>query len=84
MLMLTTTWVLPLKNEVEFEEAIEAYNKALAIQPDYLPLTAIWVLPLQTEVSRKRRNAYNKSLSIKPDDAEVHYNMGAALQSKVS
>ena len=33
--MLTTTWAMLSKIKVKLEEAIEAYNKAIAIKPDY-------------------------------------------------
>ena len=35
MLMPITTWAMTLKEQGKLEEAIEAYNKALSIKPDY-------------------------------------------------
>ena len=44
-----------LKDQGKLEEAIEAYNKALAIKPDYAEAHTTWALLSKTKVSWKRR-----------------------------
>ena len=55
MLKSTTTWALLSQDQGKLEEAIEAYNKALAIKPDYAEATTTWALLSKTKVSWKRR-----------------------------
>ena len=44
-----------LKDQGKLEEAIEAYNKALAIKPITLKPTTTWAMLSKSKVSWKRR-----------------------------
>jgi tetratricopeptide (TPR) repeat protein len=67
----------------DFNSAIEAYNKALAIKPDYVEAH----INLGSAFKEQGRleeaiEAYNKALAIKPDYAEAYNNMGVALKEQ--
>ena len=77
MLMPITTWAMFSKSKVTLEEAIEAYNKALSIKPDYADAYNNMGNALKEQGKLEEAiEAYNKAISIKPDYAEAHYNMG--------
>ena len=80
MLTPTITWANALQEQGKLEEAIEAYNKALAIKPDYAEVYSNIgnILKEQGELEAAVE-AYNKSLAIKPHDALVHKNLSFAL-----
>ena len=44
-----------LQEQGKLEEAIEAYNKALAIKPDYAEAYITWAMYSKNKVSWKRR-----------------------------
>ena len=72
-----------LQEQGKLEEAIEAYNKALAIKPDYAQ--AYYNLGNALHEQGKLEEAieaYNKALAIKPDYAQAYYNMGITLQEQ--
>jgi tetratricopeptide (TPR) repeat protein len=72
-----------LKEQGKLEEAIEAYNKALAIKPDYAEAYYNMGVTLQEQGKLEEAiEAYNKSLAIKPDYAEAYNNMGITLQEQ--
>ena len=72
-----------LKEQGKLEEAIEAYNKALAIKPDYAEAYNNMGIALQEQGKLEEAiEAYNKALAIKPDYAEAYYNMGIALKEQ--
>ena len=57
----------------KLEEAIEAYNKALAIKPDYAEAYYNMGIALQDQGKLEEAiEAYNKALAIKPDYAEAY------------
>ena len=59
-----------LQEQGKLEEAIEAYNKALAIKPDYAEAYYNMGIALQEQGKLEEAiEAYNKSLAIKPDYA---------------
>ena len=61
-----------LKEQGKLEEAIEAYNKALAIKPDYAEAYNNMGNALQEQGKLEEAiEAYNKALAIKPDNAEA-------------
>lgn len=63
--------------------SIEAYNKALAIKPDYVEVYYNLGVTLKEQGKLEEAiEAYNKALAIKPDYAEACYNMGNALQEQ--
>jgi tetratricopeptide (TPR) repeat protein len=65
----------------KLEEAIEAYNKALAIKPDYAEAHSNMGVTLKDQGKLEEAiEAYKKALAIKPDYAEAHNNMGNALE----
>ena len=65
------------------EDAIEAYNKALSIKPDYAE--AYYNIGVTFQEQGKLENAieaYNRALSIKPDYAKSLNNMGNILKEQ--
>ena len=65
-----------LKEQGKLEEAIEAYNKALAIKPDYAE--AYYNMGLTLEAQDKLEEAietYKKAIEIKPNLAEAVQNL---------
>ncbi|MDB0018269.1 tetratricopeptide repeat protein [Planktomarina temperata] len=67
----------------KLEEAIEAYNKALAIKPDFAAAYSNMGVALKDQGKLEEAiEAYNKALAIKPDYAEAHSNIGVTLQEQ--
>ena len=65
----------------DFDSAIEAYNKALAIKPDYAEAIMNLGSALKDQGKLEEAiEAYNKALVIKPDYAEAYNNMGNTLK----
>jgi predicted O-linked N-acetylglucosamine transferase (SPINDLY family) len=74
---------IALQQQNKLEEAVEAYNKAVAIKPDYAG--AYYNMGSAFKDQNKLEEAieaYNKAVAIKPDYAEAYNNMGNALQSQ--
>jgi len=67
----------------QLDQTIFAYNKALAIKPDYAEAYSNMGNALKGQGKLEEAiEAYNKALAIKPDHAEAHYNMGNAFKSE--
>jgi len=65
------------------DKAIEAYNKALSIKPDYAEAYNNIGVALKSQgMLDKAIEAYNEALLIIPDYAEAYNNMGIALKSQ--
>ena len=65
----------------KLEEAIQAYNKALAIKPDYADAYNNMGITLSKKGKIEEAiDAFKRSLAIKPDYAEAQTNIGNALQ----
>ena len=80
MLKPTITWAMYSKNNDKLNEAIEAFNKALAIKPDYAEAYSNMGNVLQEQGKLEEAiEAFNKALAIKPDYAEGHKNLSFAL-----
>ena len=63
------------------DEAIEFYNKSIALKPDYAEAYGNMGNTLQEQGKLDEAiEAYNKAISLKPDYAEAYSNMGATLQ----
>ena len=74
-----------LKEQGKLEEAIEAYNKALAIKPDYADAYNNMGIALKEQGKLEEAiEAYNKALAIKPDYAEPTTTWALLSKSKVS
>jgi tetratricopeptide (TPR) repeat protein len=69
-----------LKGLGQFDLSIAAFNKALAIKPDYKEVyNDMGIVLAEQGKLEKAIEAYNKALAIKPNYAEAFYNMGVAL-----
>jgi predicted O-linked N-acetylglucosamine transferase (SPINDLY family) len=67
----------------KFELSVDAYNKALAIKPDYADAYNNMGNALKDQGKLEDAiEAYNKALATKPDYAEAYSNMGNALQEQ--
>ena len=74
-----------LKEQGKLEEAIEAYNKALAIKPDYADAYNNMGVALKEQGKLEEAiEAYNKALAIKPDYAEPTTTWAMLSKIKVS
>jgi tetratricopeptide (TPR) repeat protein len=63
------------------DEAIEFYNKSIALKPDYAEAYGNMGNTLQEQGKLDEAiEAYNKAISLKPDYAEGYSNMGAPLK----
>ncbi len=69
----------------QFDAAIDSYNKALAIKPDYAEAYNNMGIALQEQGKLEEAiEAYNKALAIKPDYAEPTTTWAMLSKSKVS
>ena len=67
----------------QLDQAIFAFNKVIAIKPDYAEAFNNMGLALQKQGKLQEAiEAYNKALAIKPDYAAAHYNKGNDLQEQ--
>ena len=67
----------------QLDLSIDAYNKALAIEPNYADAYYNMGMALQRQGKlEKAIKAYNKTLAIKPDYAEAYNNVGVILQDQ--
>jgi len=65
------------------DEAIEFYNKSIALKPDYAEAYYNMGETLQEQGKLDEAiETYNKAISLKPDYAEAYSNMGATLQDQ--
>tara|TARA_B110000977_G_scaffold100673_1_gene132115 strand:+ start:1 stop:1656 length:1656 start_codon:yes stop_codon:yes gene_type:complete len=72
-----------LQDQGKLEEAIEAYNKSIAIKPDNAEAYYSMGNTLRQQGKLEEAiEAYNKALAIKPDYVEAHNNMGATLKDQ--
>ena len=71
------------REQGKLEEAIEAYNKALAIKPDYAEAYNNMGITLKEQGKLEEAiEAFNKALAIKPDYVEVYNHIGITLQEQ--
>jgi len=74
---------ITLNEQGKLEEAIEAYNKALSLKPDYVEAYInIGVTFYEQGKLEEALEAYKKALAIKPDYAAGYNNMGNALKDQ--
>ena len=67
----------------QYDDAIDSYNKALTIEPDYADTHYNMGVVLQEQGKLEEAiEAYNKAMSIKPDYAKANYNIGVVLQDQ--
>jgi tetratricopeptide (TPR) repeat protein len=72
-----------LKGLRRLDESVAAYNKALAIKPDYAEAYYNMGNALKEQGKVEAAiEAYNKALAVKPDYAEAYNNMGNALKEQ--
>ena len=73
---------LSLANEGKISEALEAFNKAIELKPDYADA---WynkgVALAALGFHEKALEAYEKAIEINPDDDGAWYNIGVALEA---
>ena len=74
---------IALKDQGKLNEAIECYNKALSIMPDYAEAFNNIGNALKDQGKLNEAiEAYIKAISLKPDYAEAFNNMGIALKDQ--
>ena len=67
----------------QLDDAVKAYNKALAFKPDYAGAHYNMGIALQVQGKLEEAiEAYNKALAIKPDYADAYNNMGNVLKEQ--
>ena len=67
----------------QLDASIEAFNKAIAIKPDYAEAYCNMGNALQEQDKlEKAIGSYNKAIAIKPEYADPYNNMGNALQEQ--
>ena len=72
-----------LKGLEQLEASVEAYNKALAIKPDFAEANNNMGVTLKEQGKLAEAiEAYNKAIAIKPDYADPYNNMGSALKDQ--
>jgi len=72
-----------LQDQGNLEEAIEAYNKALSIKPDYAETYYNMGITLEEQGNLEEAiEAYNKAIAIKPNYAVAYNNIGITLQEQ--
>jgi len=72
-----------LKDKGELDAAIESYNQALKIKPDYAEAHSNMGTALKDKGELDAAiDSYKQALKVKPDLAEAHSNMGTALNDK--
>ena len=83
MLMLYNNMGATLKDQGKLDEAIQAYNKAISIKPDYAEANYNVGVTLKEQGKLDEAiQAYIKAISIKPDYAEANYNVGVTLKEQ--
>ena len=74
---------ITLKDQGNLEEAMEAFNKALSLKPDYAEAYNNMGITLQDQGKlEEATTSFNKALSLKPDYAEAYNNMGITLKDQ--
>ena len=64
------------------DEAIDAYERAAALQPDYAEaMHSLGVAWLKRGDPAKAAAWFERAVALRPDDAEAHYNLGLSCQS---
>jgi tetratricopeptide (TPR) repeat protein len=72
-----------LKSVGQLGASVKAFNKALAIKPDYAEAYYNMGVTLKDQGKQAEAiEAYNKALAIKPDYADAYLNMGNALKDQ--
>ena len=69
-----------LHDQGKLDKAIEAYNKAVLLEPDYAKAYSNMGLTLQSQGKLEESiEAYNKAIALNPDNADAHKNLSFAL-----
>jgi len=72
-----------LKSLGQLDQSIEAYKRALAIEPDYANAHYNMGVTLQEQGKLEEAiKAYDKALAIKPDYAQAYFNMGNVFKNQ--
>ena len=67
---------IALQNQGKLEEAIDAYNKALSLKPDYAETYNNIGNTLKAQAKLEEAiKAYTKAISIKPNNTESYWNL---------
>ena len=78
-----TTWVWALQGRGEFDAAVECYQRALALRPDFADAQNNLGDVLQNmERFDEAIESFQRALSLRPDFVDAHNNLGNALQRR--
>ena len=67
----------------KFDEAIDAYKKAISIKPDYAEAYSNMGVVLRDQSKLEESiDAYKKAISLNPNDGDTYFNMGIALKDQ--
>ena len=73
---------LTLKEQGKLDEAIEAYDRALSLKPDYFEAYNNKANALKDQGKLEEAiSSYKKAISLKPDYADAHINLSFVLLS---
>ena len=76
----TITWAIVLANAGQLQEAIEHYQQALRLKPDYAEAhNNLGTALVDTGRPQEAIEHYRQALRLNPDYPEAHNNLGAAL-----
>ncbi|MGO9244079.1 MAG: tetratricopeptide repeat protein [Verrucomicrobiia bacterium] len=76
-------WGITLQGLGQVQEAMEQYEQALRISPDYASAhNNLGAALMKQGKVQEAISHYDQALRLKPDDAEAHNNLGAALRRR--
>ena len=72
----------PLPQIGQSEQAINAFQNIITIQPNHVDALITWAMLSEIKVPDESIASYNLALSVDPAYADAHYNMGNAFKDQ--